>query len=1141
MKKKILFLILATFITFVGVSNVSAECTNGNVDYGDNLGYDLAQFDFLDEKGACLYGLYDGDTAVGIRLTIVDMSGTRVSGTNSVDLTNGHRTFTGAPFSSKNVSPGGKWYAGVGTKKDRYEVVSSGMDYVAGSSLLMYYWPNLPKIDGDTLSKFFETQFAQAYKSDMVQIFALMNYTGYTDARIASQHYLLVEPIFMATVIVPKEETRRKGSDINTIKNTHLNNGSKDNVPAVSAKSEKDISDNNFSLPTFLTALYNFFTGGADETNRTSKSDSLSVFDSWVKQKAGTDPAMRSKIMNATFCDFRRRYYFGTTTEIYSMMKQNKDTGIGKDSINTMAKNFAKRIYVKATTANLKAAGDTENSNVWTRAISDFGVGSGHIWMSHIVCEEDCPPPTCPDGSPLPPDGDISKCNGTCPDGSPLPPDGDISKCNTCPLKPTVTLVNDCEEGPTSSVVDSNNWACIFKTKALPANTYEGNFYNVNGVDLSTNDYCSVACREEIHYTFSGPFAIDAGSRFTIGNYTSDMFNLDPGRMSGTSVCRTAPKNGTEYADAKINYTKFLSDYADANRAVAKAWDLYQFELKKQASIDATHTSETKTGTHGYSSCSSDPHRYNTCDDPLVQYHVNLCELLGNTGCRNGCKDIEEPYGEDACPGTRYYSHADGSTTTSKEYTYTIKTSTYAPYYVGYDGTVYRDNPNTYAVDDDGHGCGKAGNSLSPNVSGAKLAYENAVAYRDGILATLRQCNNFIRDYTDFAPEVTFSYEDPTYGGSFKLKQNSSVTANNTQYYKNDINVENANWLAGANTGNIYGSKDVTMSYVCNTIGSPCTPGSVIYPTNDYVIQTVQKTYTYNLETDLYRYMGKNGLQSSNTLNYNNIEYVESYKDYNSSLLPVSFSYPYCKSTQKYVYSYYYGYSGGKVLFGKDSKFTKYSDSIPGLQSGAMNSFEGVQYSDNVDYVCRFYVSQDFRECTKCDSSHPKWNPATQTCDDTTTSGGINIIYRPISLDDPFPGEHGKTKNPNGRAPGSNWSWSFENKKGEVESAVHAYITENRGVHTEQVYAETPIYEFILDPTNIRRIRKYNSEQKHDYTDFETLECYSSTAEFCRSTFLQKGLTEGYFQFTNSNPTGGTCFGKGGTTDDEWNACRYQH
>ncbi len=95
--------------------------------------------------------------------------------------------------------------------------------------------------------------------------------------------------------------------------------------------------------------------------------------------------------------------------------------------------------------------------------------------------------------------------------------------------------------------------------------------------------------------------------------------------------------------------------------------------------------------------------------------------------------------------------------------------------------------------------------------------------------------------------------------------------------------------------------------------------------------------------------------------------------------------------------------------------------------------------------------------------------------------GGINVIYREIDLIRPFPDIDATN-----RRTGSNWCGLDKNGNSSCAwdntVATHA-IMNNRGVSDYEVYNKTPMYTFIMTPSDIIEIRKYNKE--NDYTAYE--------------------------------------------------------
>ena len=139
-------------------------------------------------------------------------------------------------------------------------------------------------------------------------------------------------------------------------------------------------------------------------------------------------------------------------------------------------------------------------------------------------------------------------------------------------------------------------------------------------------------------------------------------------------------------------------------------------------------------------------------------------------------------------------------------------------------------------------------------------------------------------------------------------------------------------------------------------------------------------------------------------------------------------------------------------------------------------------------------------------------NQAIDECDALICpiSGGIKIIYRTISLENPFPGKNiakqvsGFNQDVKGRYPGSNWN---------SLTLVQNEILNNRKVSGSDVYKKEPLYTFVLNSDTIKAIRKYNDTRKAagGYADF-TLNCKNKNSTACVSSFVHDrtyGLTSG--------------------------------
>lgn|GEM_PF-4293144 len=127
-------------------------------------------------------------------------------------------------------------------------------------------------------------------------------------------------------------------------------------------------------------------------------------------------------------------------------------------------------------------------------------------------------------------------------------------------------------------------------------------------------------------------------------------------------------------------------------------------------------------------------------------------------------------------------------------------------------------------------------------------------------------------------------------------------------------------------------------------------------------------------------------------------------------------------------------------------------------------------------------------------------------CDYSVCKGKF-IIYRTISLENPFPGKEISNivsefnDNVKGRYPGTNWNGV---------TLVNQKIRNNRGVSGSSIYQKTePLYSFVLDGPKIEAIRKYNENKS--YNDF-LLDCTKNDSSACVSRFVHNpiyGLTSG--------------------------------
>ena len=136
------------------------------------------------------------------------------------------------------------------------------------------------------------------------------------------------------------------------------------------------------------------------------------------------------------------------------------------------------------------------------------------------------------------------------------------------------------------------------------------------------------------------------------------------------------------------------------------------------------------------------------------------------------------------------------------------------------------------------------------------------------------------------------------------------------------------------------------------------------------------------------------------------------------------------------------------------------------------------------EFSCKYTVDNTIITPPSCTTGPCTPIPSCTTPPCTPVPGfeGLNLVYRPVSLTDPFPGTSGT-----GRTPGANWIGN--------EDAVEY----GRGVSGNQLYNLQPMYEITLTPALIRQIRNHNDGT--NYNDFD-MDCDGSGRN-CTSNYLR--------------------------------------
>ena len=284
------------------------------------------------------------------------------------------------------------------------------------------------------------------------------------------------------------------------------------------------------------------------------------------------------------------------------------------------------------------------------------------------------------------------------------------------------------------------------------------------------------------------------------------------------------------------------------------------------------------------------------------------------------------------------------------------------------------------------------------------------------------------------------------------------------------------------------------------------------------VSKTRISTLFLQLKSNLYNYIIKNNpnqnnftVKSTTTLNgYTNTKYSTNYLNLGFGNLPVPFN----LSTGVYNNAYTIKY----VNLGHKKNGNSMVNAI--LSSSEVNTS-----GDYTNWSCDLNVTNDI---FNRDNGHtPTPNP----------NGNINIIYREIDLARPFPNIDNSNRDTGANWCAANMNCSWDN------GVVERYILNNRNVTGSEVYNQTPMYTFIMTPSDIIEIRKYNNSNSYEsYTGADgsktyDYKCNEGTGNACISDYLTHLL-----DILDSNNLPGTCKdAKTRTYTDvtSFNNCRY--
>lgn len=654
------------------------------------------------------------------------------------------------------------------------------------------------------------------------------------------------------------------------------------------------------------------------------------------------------------------------------------------------------------------------------------------------------------------------------------------SACPNCDNNSNGEVYDTVNGFNTTDSLDGRNLECIFKNP------------DYNTSELS-NDYCSVYCTESVSYEFPDNFSVEAGRYITVGNGG----HFSPIKITGKKVCRIQ----------EILEDKYRDELEEANENVKKAWDDYQIEILRGKNLteeknysscnylyDTSHwkacigpeSSNTESATTGKTECDS----ISSVD---ILYATSGIRTIDNLSAYNDCK--KEWYStnftcwpgrpkDSNCNTTAKWENGQAyiecfSTTVSCEKQPDYCESKYSsdtyskgaqkPSVVGGQCTYYTcANVNTtkksaYYIKSFNYNGKKYANETTKICADASNVYTTDVSGKYDAYLGAVEARKKIIDQMESCGNIKNSITNNSFEPIINLSYNNS-----SKYSISSMNLKatpepsTTDFIEGSIT--IYENKNI---YKCTKEGQTCelTDITPIYRiVGDSVGISLTKIYNYSLPNDsnIYKYT-----EYSSAISH--IEQVENALRIGPHL-PVAY----------------------------DATINDNNISLMVATLGNNNKFNE-EICD--EYSCEFAT---YRKLIKKD-------------------GGLNVVYRPISLSNPFPGESA-----NGRQTGENWCDG--NNCSQFNPLVRNVITSNRGVTTDEIYSKrNPLYTITLTPAKILQIREYNSNTNYGDYNFDCKENGHCHSKFIRGDINGSGfnlISNGILNTNNScaiNATGSRC------------------
>lgn len=619
----------------------------------------------------------------------------------------------------------------------------------------------------------------------------------------------------------------------------------------------------------------------------------------------------------------------------------------------------------------------------------------------------------------------------------------------------------DCSVGSSTKLEanDTENWECIFDSDNITPGTKEEVFKDY--YVKYNNPYCAVYCREDVKYDFpDGSMIVKAGNHFTVGD-TGHAPEWKSVQFSSTRECKTNGSTRDEESE-EINTEQFEEDWEKANDRVISTWDSWKIAQQQDWSYANSKQSPKLD-------CDYRCVRWGTCGNSKTGYYT--------------CCKQKKPFGYTMYPATVYYAPFESGNQNVTPGTWCSTLGHPDPGSAAKAQTHKKAKEDMETIETDIHACTSWNEFDSYRY--ASFSHTDVKADRYSKYSLYK---DFV-DYKEFNPDLTIDYDEFThdeYDYNDLLKKDEIPTTSDNNF---------------STTG-----KSFTIKYKCPPTVAPghmtCQKIVVFnYSPQKEAHSTYYKEIKYTLQDGVFSTILKPQGTAANG------------SEYGSS------------SSQIYIDL---GYSALHVHFMTPSGRYDIGLTYPGFTPGGNVSGGGFEHNfdklvdDSYEYDCTYTVHNEIIENDDPNCEGDNCFPCkTDNCDPAGLKG-LNLIYRPISLGEPFPGINGE-----GRSPGSNWNDT---------SLIENFITKNRGVNGNAIYQKAPMYQITLTPALIQQIRKYN--ESTTYNDFN-MDCTAEGKE-CKSYFIRGNPEDSSYDFSNQFKTCSISGNRGKTNCcgiGNWNDC----